>query len=458
MRVAVIGTGYVGLVAGACFADSGNDVICLDIDPRKIERLRKGEIPIYEPGLEDLVRRGTKEERLGFTTSFDEAIRGSEVIFLAVGTPPLPDGSPDTQYLESASKSVGRAIEKEAQDRGPRAAGPSKIIVNKSTVPIGSHRVVAEWIALETKQAFDVVSNPEFLKEGSAVEDFLKPDRVVIGTEKTEVFERMRELYAPFVRQGNPIIQMDTVSAEITKYACNAFLATRISFMNELSRLCEAVGGDIEEVRKGMAGDIRIGKHFLYAGLGYGGSCFPKDVKALVSTGKRYKTELSVVAAVDSANAKQRQHLVAGIQRHFQRELRGKTFAIWGLAFKPNTDDLREAPALDVVRALVKEGASVRVFDPIAMDNARDVFSGKTGEPPVEGVYFAKSSYDAADGADALVLATEWNEFRHPDWNRVRLGMKKPLIFDGRNVFDPVKMIEIGFSYIGIGRGKYRVS
>jgi UDPglucose 6-dehydrogenase len=458
MRVAVIGTGYVGLVAGACFADTGNDVVCLDIDPKKIERLRKGEIPIYEPGLEDLVRRGTKEERLTFTTSFDDAIRGTEVIFLAVGTPPLPDGSPDTQYLEAASKSVGRAIEKTAQDRGGRGSGLSKIIVNKSTVPIGSHRVVAEWIGSETTQAFDVVSNPEFLKEGSAVDDFLKPDRVVIGTEKEDVFERMRELYAPFVRQGNPIIRMDTVSAEITKYACNAFLATRISFMNELSRLCEAVGGDIEEVRKGMAGDVRIGKHFLYAGLGYGGSCFPKDVKALVSTGKRYATELTVVSAVDSANAKQRLHLIDGIQRHFKRDLHGKTFAIWGLAFKPNTDDLREAPALDVVRALVKAGAAVRVFDPIAMDHAKEIFAGATGEPKVEGVYFAKSSYDAADGADALVLATEWNEFRHPDWNRVRLGMKKPLIFDGRNVFDPVKMTEIGFSYVGVGRGKYRVS
>lgn len=454
MRIAVIGTGYVGLVAGACFADTGNDVVCLDIDPKKIEKLREGEIPIYEPGLEDLVRRGTKEGRLSFTTSYDEAIPSADVIFLAVGTPPMPDGSPDTQYLEAASKSVGRAIEK----AGRKANSLSKIIVNKSTVPIGSHRVVADWISSETKQAFDVVSNPEFLKEGSAVEDFLKPDRVVIGTEKEEVFKRMAELYGPFVRQGNPVIRMDTVSAEITKYACNAFLATRISFMNELSRLCEVVGGDIEEVRKGMATDVRIGKHFLYAGLGYGGSCFPKDVKALVSTGKKFDTELSVVAAVDSANQKQRVHMIEAIRRRYHGDLRGKTFAVWGLAFKPNTDDLREAPALDIIRALVKAGASVRTFDPIAIPNTKEVFSGATGEEKIDGVYYAKNVYDAADGADALILATEWNEFRHPDWNRIRLGMKKPMLFDGRNIFDPAAMTGLGFEYVGVGRGKYRVA
>lgn len=451
MRIAVIGTGYVGLVAGACFADTGNEVICLDIDPKKIEKLREGEIPIYEPGLEDLVRRGTKEGRLTFTTSYDEAIGPADVIFLAVGTPPMPDGSPDTQYLEAASKSVGRAMEKAAAARKPTL---SKIIVNKSTVPIGSHRVVADWIATETKQAFDVVSNPEFLKEGSAVDDFLKPDRVVIGTERADVFARMQELYSPFVRQGNPIIQMDTVSAEITKYACNAFLATRISFMNELSRLCEIVGGDIEEVRKGMATDVRIGKHFLYAGLGYGGSCFPKDVKALVSTGKRFKTELSVVSSVDTANQKQRQHMIENIRRYYKGELRGKTFALWGLAFKPNTDDMREAPALDIVRAFVKAGASVRVFDPIAIPNTKEIFAAEK----VDGVYFAKNAYDAADGADALILATEWNEFRHPDWNRIRLGMKKAMVFDGRNIFDPAQMTGLGFEYVGVGRGKYRVS
>jgi UDPglucose 6-dehydrogenase len=447
MRVAVIGTGYVGLVAGACFADSGHTVTCLDVDPTKIEKLRRGEIPIYEPGLEELVKRGTREGRLLFTTSYDEAIPSAEVYFLAVGTPPLPDGSPDTQYLEAASRSVGRALEK-AKVREMR------IVVNKSTVPIGSHRVVADWIQKETSAPIEVVSNPEFLKEGSAVDDFLKPDRVVIGTERDDVFAKMTELYAPFVRQGNPILKMDTVSAEITKYACNAFLATRISFMNELSRLCELAGGDIEEVRKGMATDVRIGKHFLYAGIGYGGSCFPKDVKALVSTGKRYDTELGIVAAVDSANNKQKLHLVEAIKRHFGKDLKGKTFGFWGLAFKPNTDDLREAPAIEMIRAIIALGGVVKAFDPIAMDAAKAQLTDLSREK----LAYSKTAYEAADGVDALVLATEWNEFRHPDWTRVKLSMNKPVLFDGRNIFDPKKMIGLGFTYFAIGRGKYRVA
>ncbi len=446
MRVAVIGTGYVGLVAGACFADSGHTVTCLDVDPTKIEKLKRGEIPIYEPGLEDLVKRGSREGRLLFTTSYDEAIPAAEVFFLAVGTPPLPDGSPDTQYLEAASRSIGKAMEK---SKGREL----RIVVNKSTVPIGSHRVVAEWIAKETTAPFEVVSNPEFLKEGSAVDDFLKPDRVVIGTERDDVFAKMSELYAPFVRQGNPILKMDTVSAEITKYACNAFLATRISFMNELSRLCELAGGDIEEVRKGMSGDVRIGKHFLYAGIGYGGSCFPKDVKALVSTGKRYATELGIVAAVDSANNRQKLHLVGAIQRHFGKDLKGKTFGFWGLAFKPNTDDLRESPAIEMIRAILAAGGIVKAYDPVAVDAAKT----QLGELPRDRLAYAKSAYDAADGVDALVLATEWNEFRDPDWARIKLSMKRPVLFDGRNIFDPKKMIGLGFAYFAIGRGKYRV-
>ncbi|MBS1963604.1 MAG: UDP-glucose/GDP-mannose dehydrogenase family protein [Bdellovibrionales bacterium] len=446
MRVGVIGTGYVGLVAGACFADSGHTVVCLDVDPSKIEKLRKGEIPIYEPGLEELVKRSSKEGRLHFTTSYDEAIPNAEVLFLAVGTPPLPDGSPDTQYLEAASRSVGKAMEK---SKGREL----KVIVNKSTVPIGSHRVVAEWISKETTAPFEVVSNPEFLKEGSAVDDFLKPDRVVIGTERDDVFAKMAELYAPFVRQGNPILKMDTVSAEITKYACNAFLATRISFMNELARLCELTGGDIEEVRKGMSTDVRIGKHFLYAGIGYGGSCFPKDVKALVSTGKRYGTELGIVASVDSANNKQKLHLVAAIKRHFGNDLKGKTIGFWGLAFKPNTDDLREAPALEMIRALSEMGASVKAFDPIAMDAAK----AQVTDLPKEKLAYTKTVYEAVDGVDALVLATEWNEFRNPDWARVKLAMKKPVLFDGRNIYDAKKMTGMGFTYVGVGRGKYRV-
>jgi len=446
MRVAVVGTGYVGLVAGACFADSGHTVTCLDVDPLKIEKLRRGEIPIYEPGLEELVKRGVREGRLFFTTSYDEAIPTSEVYFLAVGTPPLADGSSDTQYLESAARSIGKAMEK-SKNRDLR------IIVNKSTVPIGSHRVVGEWIAAETKAPFEVVSNPEFLKEGSAVDDFLRPDRVVIGTERDDVFAKMSELYAPFVRQGNPILKMDTVSAEITKYACNAFLATRISFMNELARLCELAGGDIEEVRKGMSTDVRIGKHFLYAGIGYGGSCFPKDVKALVSTGNRYSSELGIVAAADAANQKQKTHLVKGIQRHFGSDLKGKVFGFWGLAFKPNTDDLREAPAIEMIRAILAAGGTVKAFDPIAMDAAKAQLTDISREKLVYG----KTAYEAADGVDALVLATEWNEFRDPDWTRIRLGMRKPVLFDGRNIFDPKKMIGLGFTYFGVGRGKYRV-
>jgi UDPglucose 6-dehydrogenase len=445
MRVAVIGTGYVGLVAGACFADSGHSVTCLDVDPEKIAMLKRGEIPIYEPGLEDLVKRGTRDGRLHFTTSYDETVPGAEVLFLAVGTPPLPDGSPDTQYLEAASRSIGKALEKaKSQDL--------RIIVNKSTVPIGSHRVVADWIAKETKAPFEVVSNPEFLKEGTAVDDFLKPDRVVIGTERDDVFEKMKELYAPFVRQGNPILKMDTVSAEITKYACNAFLATRISFMNELSRLCELTGGDIEEVRKGMSTDIRIGKHFLYAGIGYGGSCFPKDVKALVSTGKRYETDLGIVAAVDLANDRQKLHLVNGIFNHFGKDLKGKTFGFWGLAFKPNTDDLREAPAIVMIRAILAAGGVVKAFDPVAMTAAKDLLK----DIPSSSLVYSNTAYEAADGVDALVLATEWNEFREPDWTRIKLGMKKPVLFDGRNIYDPKKVMGFGFKYVAIGRGKYR--
>lgn len=446
MRVAVIGTGYVGLVAGACFADNGHTVVCLDVDPGKIQMLRQGKIPIYEPGLKELVERGIREGRLFFTTSYDEAIPNSEVYFLAVGTPPMPDGTSDTRFLEAASRSIGKAME-------ASKVRELRIVVNKSTVPIGSHRVVAEWIGAETGAPFEVVSNPEFLKEGSAVDDFLKPDRVVIGTERDDVFAKMTELYSPFVRQGNPIIKMDTVSAEITKYACNAFLATRISFMNELARLCELVGGDIEEVRKGMSGDVRIGKHFLYAGIGYGGSCFPKDVKALRATGKRFDSELGIVAAVDSANQKQKSHLVEALKRYYGKNLAGKIFGVWGLAFKPNTDDLRESPSIEIIRAIIAAGGTVKTFDPVAMDAARDQLK----EFSESKLAYRPSAYDAADGVDGLILATEWNEFRHPDWTRIKLSMHKPVLFDGRNIYDPKKMINLGFEYFGIGRGKYRV-
>jgi UDPglucose 6-dehydrogenase len=433
MKIAVIGSGYVGLVAGACFADTGNTVYCVDQDASKIASLKNGEIPIFEPGLETLVRRGTQEGRLLFSTSTEEAVQNSEIIFMAVGTPPLPNGEPNLSYLKSAAESVAKAM------TGYR------IIVNKSTVPIGSHRVVAEWMSAFAQHPFDVVSNPEFLKEGSAIEDFLKPDRVVIGTDQEKVYLKMAELYAPFVRQGNPVLWMDPVSAEMTKYACNAFLAARISFMNELSRLCEKVGGDIEEVRKGMSLDVRIGKHFLYAGAGYGGSCFPKDVQALMSTGRKMETPMTVVTAVEEANLRQKQVLGQKVMTRFKGELKGKTFAIWGLAFKPNTDDMREAPSIDLIHELTSKGAHVQVFDPVANSNAQKVLG-------TQSIRYCHSAYEALEGADALVVVTEWNEFRHPDFSKMKTLLKNSLIFDGRNIYAPKKMAELGFEYHSIGR------
>jgi UDPglucose 6-dehydrogenase len=432
MKIAIVGTGYVGLVAGACFADTGNDVVCVDKDKSKIEALRRGEIPIYEPGLEGLVKRGVAEKRLSFTTSTAEAVGSCEIVFMAVGTPPLPSGEPDLQYLKAAAEEVARSM------TGYR------LIVNKSTVPIGSHRVVADWMAPHTTQKFDVVSNPEFLKEGTAVGDFLKPDRVVIGTDKKEVYDRMAELYAPFVRQGNPILWMDAASAEITKYACNAFLATRISFMNELAVLCEKVNGDVENVRRGMITDERIGKHFLYPGVGYGGSCFPKDVQALMATGRKNDALMGVVQAAEEANARQKRHLAKKVKKHFGADLTGKTFAVWGLAFKPNTDDMREAPALTIIEEITQAGGKVRAFDPVAAENAEKLLGSRAT--------FCRSSYDALEGADALLVVTEWNEFRHPDFARIKKALKKPVVFDGRNVFTPAQMRELGFTYYGIGR------
>lgn len=434
MKVAVIGTGYVGLVAGACFADTGNTVYCVDNDISKIESLKNGVIPIYEPGLDTLVKRGYTEGRMIFTTVVAEAVQAAEIIFMAVGTPPLPNGEPDLQYLKSASEEVARAM------------NGYKVIVNKSTVPIGSHRVVADWMTPFTKQPFDVISNPEFLKEGSAVDDFLKPDRVVIGTEKEEVYQKMVDLYSPFVRQGNPIIWMDPVSAEMTKYACNAFLATRISFMNELSVLCEKVGGDIEMIRKGMATDQRIGKHFLYAGVGYGGSCFPKDVQALMATARREEITMAVVNSVEEANYRQKKRLAQKVFSHFGANLKGKTFALWGLAFKPNTDDMREAPAITIINELRKAGAQIKGFDPVATETARVAIGSE--------ITYCSSAFQAIEGADALLIVTEWNEFRHPDFARMKKDLKNPVIFDGRNIYNPEEMNRLGFTYYGIGRGR----
>ena len=436
MKIAVIGTGYVGLVAGACFADSGNDVICVDTDRLKTEALKRGEVPIYEPGLDQLVRRGLKEGRLRFTTSAAEAVAPSEIIFLAVGTPTQRSGpeagSADLSALKSACEDVARAM------------NGYKIIVNKSTVPIGTHKTVAAWIEAVSKHGFDVVSNPEFLKEGSALNDFLKPDRVIIGTDQQDVYVQMSELYSPFVRQGNPVIWTDATSAEITKYASNAFLATRISFMNELAGLCEAVGGDIEEVRRGMSRDGRIGPHFLYAGLGYGGSCFPKDVRALLTTAKAAGTPMEIVAAAETTNARQRQLFLDRITAHFGKDLSRKTFAVWGLAFKPNTDDVRESPAIAVIQELIKAGASVRTYDPVAVANARTILG--------EGPKYCSGSYHALEGADALLICTDWNEFRTPDFAHVKRTLKQPVIFDGRNLFHPAQMKELGFKYFCFGR------
>ncbi len=432
MVISVVGTGYVGLVAGACFADTGNRVYCVDIDNAKLAALRRGEIPIYEPGLEPLVRRGIAEKRLVFTSSYDEAIPPSDIVFLAVGTPSLPSGEPDLSFLQAAAEQVGRAM------NGP------KTIVNKSTVPIGSHQLVADWISEHTRHAFDVVSNPEFLKEGTAVDDFLKPDRVVVGTPKKDVFDRIAKLYAPFVRQGNPVLWMDPLSAEVTKYAANAFLAARISFMNELALLCEKVGGDIDLVRRGMSTDERIGRHFLYAGIGYGGSCFPKDVQALLATARKEGVTMGVVAAAELANARQKKHLAGRLKVHFGQKLDGRVFAVWGLAFKPNTDDMRDAPSLDLISELLDAGAQIRVFDPVAMKNARKLLGKR--------VSYCSSAFEAVEGADALLVATEWNEFRNADLARLKASMRQAVVFDGRNVFNPEDLRALGFAYYGIGR------
>ena len=432
MRIAVIGTGYVGLVAGTCFADAGNHVVCVDSNPSKIQGLKNGIIPIFEPGLEALVQHNFEAGRLVFSTRIEDATEQAEVIFLAVGTPSLPSGSPDLSYLKAAVEGLARNLKKYT------------IIVNKSTVPIGSHEVVAQWMSQCTQVPFDVVSNPEFLKEGSAVDDFLKPDRVIIGTVKKSVYEKMLELYSPFVRQGNPILWMDPVSAEMTKYACNSFLATRISFMNELSVLCERVGADIEMVRHGMSGDERIGKHFLYAGAGYGGSCFPKDVRALISTGLQNQVELGIIRAAEIANERQKELLPQKVKAYFGGNLQGKTFILWGLAFKPNTDDMREAPSLVVVQKLLEAGAQVRVFDPVATKNARAILKDQ--------VVYLDDAYKGCVGADALMIVTEWNEFKNPDFDQIINALKEPVIFDGRNLFSPQLMKDKGFKYFSIGR------
>jgi len=432
MRIAVIGTGYVGLVAGTCLAESGNTVVCLDIDEDKIRRLRDGQVPIYEPGLEELLRRNVQDGRLSFTTSYAEAIGGAEVAFIAVGTPPGEDGSADLQYVLAAARSIAGAMK------------DYLVVVNKSTVPVGTAKRVHDAIREETDVAFDVVSNPEFLKEGAAIDDFLKPDRVVIGTDSERAAEVMEELYAPFVRTGNPILLMDPASAELTKYAANAMLATRISFMNEIANICSRVGANVDRVRKGIGSDARIGSRFLFAGLGYGGSCFPKDVKAIGRTAADHGYEFEILKAVETVNENQKRLLYDMVVEHYGENLTGKRFAVWGLAFKPNTDDMREAPAVVVISALLAAGATVCAFDPEAVEECQAHHLG-------DRIDYAKSPMKALEGADALILITEWNEFRRPDFDRVRDVLKDPVVFDGRNIYSRKVLTKRGFTYYGIG-------
>jgi len=435
MKVAIVGSGYVGLVAGACFAETGNDVICADIDEKKVAKLQRGESPIYEPGLDDFLHRNIREKRLSFTTSLKDAIQQSEVIFIAVGTPQDEDGSADLSHVLAVAAEIGRYI------------NGYKVIVDKSTVPVGTAKAVRAKIAEFTDIEFDVVSNPEFLKEGAALDDFLKPDRIVIGVESARAEKIMCDLYSPFVRTNNPILVMEIPSAEMTKYAANAMLATRISFMNEISNLCEKVGANVESVRKGIGTDSRIGMSFLFPGIGYGGSCFPKDVQALMKTAKDYAVDLRIARAVEETNAVQKNLIVDKIIKHYGCEnLSGKKFAVWGLAFKPRTDDVREAPALVVCRRLVGLGALLSVFDP----EATVTFNKRFGDH--EMLSYAETNYDTLKDADALIICTEWSAFRTPDFGRMKSLMKTPLIFDGRNVFSLETMKGQGFMYYSLGR------
>ena len=431
MKITVVGTGYVGLVTGTCLAETGNHVCCVDIDEQKVNKLRNGQVTIYEPGLEKLFERNVKEERLSFTTDLKEGLDEAEIVFLALPTPPGEDGSADLQYVLGVAENIGNLLT------------DYKIIIDKSTVPVGTAEKVHAAIARNYQGEFDVVSNPEFLREGVAVEDFMKPDRIVIGTTSERAQNILTELYGPYVRQGNPIIFMDERSAELTKYAANAFLATKISFMNEIAQMCERLGADVDMVRKGIGSDDRIGKRFLFPGIGYGGSCFPKDVKALMHSAKEVKYEFKILNAVTDVNEKQKSHLVTKIRRYFG-DLKGKHFALWGLAFKPNTDDIREAPALEIIEALLQEGASICAYDPEAIKNVKTILGNK--------ISYSETQYDCLEKADALIVATEWNEFRTPDFDKMITLLKDPVIFDGRNVFDVHTIEKKGFHYESIGR------
>jgi UDPglucose 6-dehydrogenase len=434
MKIAVVGTGYVGLVTGTCFAETGNKVVCVDIDQSKVEKLKSGQITIYEPGLEKLFLRNIKEERLRFTTELASVVDEVEMIFLALPTPPGADGAADLKYVLGVAEELGRLIK------------GYKVIVNKSTVPVGTADKVRAAIAKNYHGDFDVVSNPEFLREGVAVDDFMKPDRVVIGTNSERAQKLMSELYAPFVRQGNPIIFMDERSSELTKYAANSFLAMKISFMNEIAQLCERMGADVDMVRRGIGSDDRIGKRFLFSGIGYGGSCFPKDVQALIQSADAIDYDFKILKAVEKVNSNQKIHLVQKIKEHYRGDLKGKCFALWGLAFKPSTDDIREAPALSMIKALLQEGATITAYDPEAMSNVKNEIGNN--------INYAQSQYQALEGADALLIATEWSEFRTPDFERIGQLLLSKVIFDGRNLFEVAKLQQLGYQYISIGRPK----
>lgn len=434
MKVAVVGTGYVGLVTGTCLAEMGNTVVCVDIDKDKVKAMQDGQVPIYEPGLENLFERNIKAGRLHFTTDLSKGIEDAKAIFLALPTPPGDDGSADLSYILGVAKDLGPLLKDYA------------VIIDKSTVPVGTADKVREAIAQNTNQEFDVASNPEFLREGFAVNDFLKPDRIVIGVDTEAAQKVLEELYDPFVRQGSQLLTMDKRSAEVTKYAANAFLATKISFMNEIANLCELVDADVDAVREGIGSDERIGKRFLYPGIGYGGSCFPKDVLALEKTADEYGYDFALLQAVTQVNALQKQRLVQKVLKHYDNTVAGKKFALWGLAFKPDTDDIREAPALEVVAALTKAGAEIVAFDPEAMPNV------KKHVKDTKGLYFAETEYEALEGADALLIATEWGAFREPDFDRMKQLLKTPTIFDGRNLYELTDMQKAGFYYESIGR------
>ena len=432
MNICVVGTGYVGLVVGTCLSEMGNSVVCVDVDINKLELLKKGIIPIYEPGLEELILSNVKEQRLSFTNDIDYAVKISDICFIAVGTPQDEDGSADLKYVYQVADEIGKAM------------NGYKVIVDKSTVPVGTAEEVTKIIKNNTKFEFDVVSNPEFLKQGAAVEDFLKPDRVIIGSNSKRATEIMQELYAPFMRTGNPVIVMDVKSAEMTKYASNSFLAVKISYANEIANLCEKVGADAEMVRIGMCADKRIGSQFLFPGLGYGGSCFPKDVKALIKTASDNNCDSTLLEAADIVNKKQRLLFVDKILNFYNENIEGKTFAVWGLAFKPKTNDMREAPSITVINKLLSLGAKIKSYDPKAFDLAKTIFKEK--------IEYSKDAYSALNGSDALLVLTEWNEFKRPDYDKIASFLNEPVIFDGRNIYDSNKLIKKGFKYFCIGK------